>query len=214
MDGDGTQAAGSQGVSSSLNLPVVEESAADGEVARVYERYRSHFNRALVPGILKCFATHPPLLRAMMDLAENMLFVDGHLVRRQKEMIATLVSCENGCPYCADSHGYQFRMQGGSGESLGALQENDLDAASLTAAERALLRFVEKVNRSSDQLVREDVETLMREGWSEQQIAEAVHIVALFAAFNRIVNAFGLPSQELLAGYPAEVGGDGSSSAK
>jgi uncharacterized peroxidase-related enzyme len=214
VDGHDTKPKAGQGLSSSLNLPVVEESAADGEVARVYERYRSHFNRDHVPGILKCFATHPPLLRSMMDLAENMLFVDGDLVRRHKEMIATLVSCQNACPYCADSHGYQFRMQGGSAESLCAIQENHLDTVSLTAAERALAQFAEKVNRSSHQVVREDVETLMQAGWSERQIAEAVHIVALFAAFNRVVNAFGVPSQGLLAGYQADASGDGSSSTK
>jgi hypothetical protein len=34
--------------------------------------------------------------------------------------------------------------------------------------------------------------------WTDLQIAEAIHVTALFAAFNRIVNSFGLPSQELL----------------
>ena len=34
----------------------------------------------------------------------------------------------------------------------------------------------------------------MLAGWSEAQVAEAVHIAALFAAFNRIANSFGLPS--------------------
>jgi hypothetical protein len=54
----------------------------------------------------------------------------------------------------------------------------------------------------------------MQAGWSERQIAEAVHIVALFAASNRVVNAFGVPSQGLLAGYQADASGDGSSSTK
>jgi alkylhydroperoxidase family enzyme len=35
-------------------------------------------------------------------------------------------------------------------------------------------------------------------GWNQQEIAEAVHITALFAYFNRVANAFGLPSQHLL----------------
>jgi alkylhydroperoxidase family enzyme len=34
----------------------------------------------------------------------------------------------------------------------------------------------------------------MQAGWAETQLAEAVHIAALFAAFNRIANAFGLAS--------------------
>jgi uncharacterized peroxidase-related enzyme len=191
----------SRAASSSRNLPVVEEGDADAEVAAVYERYRAHFGRPHVPGILKCFATHPPLLRSMMELAETMLFVDGDLTRLHKEMISTLVSAQNACPYCADSHGYQFREQGGSAEAFRAIERDELGDPSLTAAEQALLRFTSKVNRSSYQITEADVAALGRVGWSEGQIAEAIHIAALFAMFNRVVNAFGLPSQGLLAGY-------------
>jgi uncharacterized peroxidase-related enzyme len=180
------------------NLPLVEESQADSEVALLYASYRSRFGRPEVPGILKCFATHPPLLRSMMDLAEGLLFADGCLVRRQKEMIATFVSAQNACPYCADSHGYFPRANGGSAEALEALQRADPDSPALSQPEQALLHFVEKINRSSCAISRSDVEHLEQSGWSEPQIAEAVHIAALFATFNRVANAFGLQSQGLL----------------
>jgi len=35
-------------------------------------------------------------------------------------------------------------------------------------------------------------------GWSEDQIAEAVYVIALFAFFNRVADAFGVPSQNYL----------------
>ena len=35
-------------------------------------------------------------------------------------------------------------------------------------------------------------------GWTDLQIAETIHVTALYATFNRVVNAFGLPSQNLL----------------
>lgn len=183
---------------SAANLPSVEESQATGDVALLYDQFRSRFGREDIPGILKCFATHPPLLQAMMDIAASLLFADGHLVRRDKEMLATFVSAQNSCPYCADSHGYFFRVHGGDAKTLCAIQQNQLSSPSLTSAEQALLQFAEKVNRSSHWITRADVETLIQSGWTEPQIAEAVHIVALFATFNRVANAFGLPSQGLL----------------
>jgi uncharacterized peroxidase-related enzyme len=192
--------------SSAANLPVVEEVDAAGEVAELYERYRERFGRPTVPGILKCFATHPALLRNMMGLAEGMLFVDGSLSRRHKEMIATLVSDENRCPYCADSHGYFFRTLGGSAEQLAAIQKCHLHSAAFSPQEQALLAFVDKVTRASHAIHRGDVESLIETGWSKPQIAEAIHIAALFAAFNRIVNAFGLPSQRLLDLYETQEG--------
>jgi uncharacterized peroxidase-related enzyme len=137
----------------------------------------------------------------MLELSKVMIFADGALTRRHKEMIATLVSSQNQCAYCSDSHGYFLRIYGGSAEAVSAITENDLGSSALNVAERALLRFVEKVNRSSQEIGKEDVAALTSAGWSELQIAEAVHVAALFATFNRIANAFGLQSQGLLALY-------------
>jgi alkylhydroperoxidase family enzyme len=44
----------------------------------------------------------------------------------------------------------------------------------------------------------EDVEKLRAVGWKEDQIAEAVYITAMFAFFNRVADAFGVPSQNYL----------------
>jgi uncharacterized peroxidase-related enzyme len=195
---------GHQRPSASRNLPGVEEDEARGEVSELYAYFRSHFGRADVPGILKCFATHPPLLRHMMDLSESLIFRDGHLTRRHKEMIATFVSSQNECPYCADSHGYFLRVHGGSEDALRAIQKNDLASSSLAANEQKLLNFVQKVNGSSHKIDKADVDLLCEAGWSQLQIAEAVHVAALFATFNRVANAFGLQSQGLLALFESQ----------
>lgn len=186
------------------NLPLVDESDATGEVAELYQRFRTEFGRPEVPGILKCFATHPPLLRSMMDLAQSFLFIPGDLTRRQKEMIATFVSARNSCAYCADSHGYFLRVHGGSHPAVCALQEGDLESAAFSAPEQALLHFVDQVNRDSATITPADVDLAVRAGWSSAQIAEAVHLAAMFAMFNRVANAFGLQSQELLAQYESQ----------
>ena len=192
--------------SASVNIPVIEESAATGEVAALYAHFRSHFGRPDVPGILKCFATHPPLLRHMMDLSEDLIFSDGCLSRRHKEMIATLVSELNACPYCADSHGYFLRVHGGSAELLDAIQRCDLNSSVLADCERALLVFSRKVNISSHEIGRQDVELLYQAGWSAMQVAETVHITGLFSTFNRVANAFGVESQGLLSLFDAQTG--------
>jgi len=193
---------------SSTNLPVVEEDGATGEVAELYQYFRDHFGRPDVPGILKCFATHPPLLRHMTALSESLIFSDGHLTRRHKEMIATLVSTQNVCPYCADSHGFFLRMHGGSAETLSAVQQSNLTSPALTGPEQALLAFAQKVNENSHAIEAIDVQALNNAGWSDEQIAEAIHVAALFSTFNRVANAFGLRSQGLLALYESQLSVD------
>ena len=183
------------------NLPVVAEQYASPEVTRLYAKFRGDFGRPQIPGILQCFATHPPLLEHMMGLAQSMLFVDGALDRHLKEMLSAFVSAQNQCAYCTDSHGYFFRVHGGSSEALEAVLACQLESDAITPSQRALLKFASKITQDSQAIEPADIEELRDAGWSDLQIAEAIHVTALFASFNRVVNAFGLPSQDLLALY-------------
>jgi alkylhydroperoxidase family enzyme len=71
-----------------------------------------------------------------------------------------------------------------------------LDEASLTAAERALVDYVELITRAAYRSTAEDVDKLRHAGWSENQISEAVYVTAMFAFFNRVADAFGIPPQD------------------
>lgn len=179
---------------SSTNLPLMQEHAANDEVRASFAQYRERFARTDLPGIVLCFATNSTLLKGMLEIAENFLFCESLLGRRHKEMIATYISRQNACPYCADSHGALLEAQGGSREIVCALQQGDLNAQLFTSSELALLKFAGKINANSPAVTRADVEATVQAGWTEAQVAEAVHIAALFAAFNRIANGFGLPS--------------------
>jgi uncharacterized peroxidase-related enzyme len=183
---------------STTNLPMADELEANEEVRALFAQFRERFARTDLPGILLCFATNPALLKGMIQIAEGLLFGDSLLSRRHKETIATFVSRQNACPYCADSHAVFLGAQGGSPEMICALQNGDLNAQLFTSAELALLKFAGKVNSNSSAVTRADVETTMQAGWTEAQLEETVHIAALFAAFNRIANGFGLASP-----YPA-----------
>jgi uncharacterized peroxidase-related enzyme len=133
----------------------------------------------------------------MISLAQQFLFAETYLTRRTKEMLATYISVLNACPYCLDSHASFLHAHGGSEPLLRALFNADLNDPSISSKERALLSFAGKVNCESYKISPSDVARLTDAGWNEQQIAETVHIAALFACFNRVANAFGLPSQRL-----------------
>lgn len=78
---------------------------------------------------------------------------------------------------------------------IDALVRLDVDAAPITDAERALLRVVEKITRHAYKITGEDMERLRQLGWTDEQLAEAVYVTALFAFFNRVADAFGITSQ-------------------
>jgi alkylhydroperoxidase family enzyme len=81
---------------------------------------------------------------------------------------------------------------------VAAILEGKLDQAGLTEAERVLLDYVELLTHAAARSTAEDVEKLRLAGWSENQISEAVYVTALFAFFNRIADAFGVPAQNYL----------------
>lgn len=179
---------------SSANLSLIDECTANNEVRALFAQYRERFVRMELPGIVLCFASSSALLKGMLEIAENFLFCETLLNRRHKEMIATYVSRQNACRYCADSHAALLRAQGATQKIICALQNGDLNAQLFTNAELAMLNFAGKVSATSSAITRADVETAIHAGWTEGQVAEAVHVVALFAAFNRIANGFGLPT--------------------
>jgi alkylhydroperoxidase family enzyme len=61
------------------------------------------------------------------------------------------------------------------------------------------LGYVELITHAAYRSTAEDVEKLRVAGWNDEQISEAVYITALFAFFNRVADAFGVPSQDYLA---------------
>jgi alkylhydroperoxidase family enzyme len=79
-----------------------------------------------------------------------------------------------------------------------AILKGSLDDAGLSAAERVLLEYAELITRAAYRSTAEDVQKLRDAGWQEEQISEAVYVIALFAFFNRVADAFGVPSQDYL----------------
>ena len=81
------------------NISWVEDEQATGDVAAVYARWKqANPDRDAMPEILKCFSHRPDFLSHVIDASYGVHFTDGHLTRRVKEMIATLVSGLNACP--------------------------------------------------------------------------------------------------------------------
>ena len=68
----------------------------------------------------------------------------------------------------------------------------DYRSSGLSQAEKALFAFLQKVNRSSNQIRCEDVEQVRQAGWSEEAVYDAITVCALFNFYNRWVDATGV----------------------
>ena len=68
----------------------------------------------------------------------------------------------------------------------------DYKTSPLDESQKALFAFVDKVNRTSNQIRREDVDLVLRAGWSEEAVYDAVTVCSLFNFYNRWIDATGV----------------------
>jgi alkylhydroperoxidase family enzyme len=68
----------------------------------------------------------------------------------------------------------------------------DYRTAPIPERERALFGFIEKVNRASNEIRRDDVDAAKAAGWSEEALYDAITVCALFNFLNIWVDATGV----------------------
>lgn len=78
-------------------IEVIDEEEADGQLREMYERMRDP--RGPVDNILKIHSLDPPTLRAHFDLYKTVMHSHSALSRREREMVAVVVSAANRCHY-------------------------------------------------------------------------------------------------------------------
>jgi alkylhydroperoxidase family enzyme len=84
-------------------------------------------------------------------------------------------------------------LQGKKFETVAeALRDGDLDAARLPPRERLLLEFAGTIARAAYRVTDEQVDGLRDAGWTDEQVAEAAYVAALFSLFVRLADTFGI----------------------
>jgi alkylhydroperoxidase family enzyme len=79
-----------------------------------------------------------------------------------------------------------------NGEEFVAGVIRDLETSGLSEKEKALLRFVDRVNHHSLEIGSEDMQTLYAVSWDDAAIYYAITVCALFNFYNRWVDASGV----------------------
>jgi alkylhydroperoxidase family enzyme len=69
---------------------------------------------------------------------------------------------------------------------------SDLETSALPEQEKALLRFVRKVNFDSVNIQPDDIEALHEAGYTDEAIYYAITVCALFNFYNRWIDASGV----------------------
>jgi alkylhydroperoxidase family enzyme len=68
----------------------------------------------------------------------------------------------------------------------------DAQTSRLSAAEKALFDFVDRVNHESPEIRPEEIRALHEHGWTDEALYDAITVCALFNFYNRWIDASGV----------------------
>ena len=68
----------------------------------------------------------------------------------------------------------------------------DFRSAPIGEREKALFAFIERMNRESFTLEKEDVQTVIDAGWTQEAVYDAITVCALFNFYNKWIDATGV----------------------
>lgn len=173
--------------------------AAQGSLKALYDELER--KRGKVSNILQVHSLRPQAMRAHLDLYMDLMFAPGGLSRRQREMIAVVVSRENRCDYCV-AHHVEALARYVSDRSLLEAIASGAAVPELPSADRALLAYAGKLTRAPASVSADDIQALRDTGIAEADILLANLIVAYFNFVNRIALGLGVAfNQTEVAGY-------------
>jgi uncharacterized peroxidase-related enzyme len=172
-----------------FRIDSIPEAEAQGSVKKIYDELNDSLG--IVPNVFKVLSLCPKGLEHYVAMVKGTMFADTKLTRAIKEMIASTVSRINKCNYCLDHHKH-FMNQYGISSTVVEQVVNDPQSADISAAEKRLLAYVEKVTLHAYKVTDADVEGLKEIGWSHEEILEATLVTSLFNAINRFADALGV----------------------
>lgn len=142
----------------------------------------------MVPNVLKAHAFDIAKLDAFAGLYNDLMLADSNLSKLEREMIAVVVSATNRCFYCLTAHGAAVRQLSGN-PMLGEQLVMNWRIADVTARQRAMLAFAEKVTLASATVEEADRQVLRDQGLSDRDIWDVINVAAFFNMSNRVASA-------------------------
>ena len=145
----------------------------------------------LIPNVLKAYAFDIAKLNAFSAMYNDLMLAESGLTKLEREMIAVCVSSINRCWYCQVAHGAAVRELSGD-PVLGEAIVMNWRVAALTAKQRAMLEFAEKLTVASSKIEEADRQALRDAGFTDRDIWDIASVTGFFNMTNRVASASGM----------------------
>ena len=146
----------------------------------------------------RAMAVSPNTLRRFMTYYIDLMSpAKGRLPVHERELIAVVVSHENGCGYCTLNH-TQGQAKALKDPMRAKRIANDHHLVDLSEREEALAELAVAITRDPHSVDEEDFAYLRDLGLDDQEIAEAIEVAAVFNLSNRLAVPLGIVPEDRL----------------
>lgn len=180
------------------HVSVTPPDKAEGRLKEAYEQVKS--SRGAVGNVYEAMSHNPAAMQANHALYTTLQFGESPLSRRERELVATVVSRITGCNYClahhADAFGRHAREAG-----LQALVATDYTRAPLSDRERALADHAARLTREPAAVHEADIKKLRDAGLDDREITDLTLLVAYFNFITRAAIGLGVSTDDVAGAF-------------
>ena len=173
-------------------IETVARTAAQGPVGEMYELVERRVG--YLPNWVTAFSLRPDVWRAWDALNGA---IRTKLSVREYELATLAAAKALRSSYCALAHGRVLAEQVFDAPTVTAIA-TDPATAPLSAGERAMMAFAEKIVQGADRITKDDVDALRAHGYSDEAIFDFAATAAARCFFSKLLDAMGVQAD---AGY-------------
>lgn len=140
-----------------------------------------------VPNVFLALAHRPNEFRAFFQYHDALMEKDGGLSKAEREMIVVATSGLNQCIYCVVAHGAILRIRE-KNPLIAEQVATNYRKADITERQKAMLDFAVKVSQEAYTIGDQDIEHMLAQGFTLEDIWDIGAIAAFFALSNRMAN--------------------------
>ena len=185
-------------------IKMVSDEEADARLRTSLDQARTP--HGTVDNVMRVHSLRPSTMDGHVKLYRACLHDDSNTIPEWfQEVIASLVSVLNDCPYSYTNHWANARHLIGNdarADAVEAALKGDI-ATAFDGKHLEALRHARKLTLEPGRMEKSDVDALRRSGWSDGEILEINQIVGYFCYVNRLLNGLGVTTDGDVVGYYA-----------
>ena len=170
-------------------IEIIDYESSEGKLREIYDDLIE--KRGKLAEVHKLQSLNPETIVHHMDLYMSIMFGRSPLKRKERELVAVVVSIANQCEYCKVHHGAALNHFWKDESRIKALEKSN-EAAGLNNRESLLVEYARLLTLHPYEGAEAQVQRMKKAGLSDREVLDTALVTAYFNFVNRLVLGVGI----------------------